>query len=96
MGEDNIYTYSIGTSGTNNYYTISNSSGSCTAATIDGDWLKEQIDNLHKESLKDVELPEDKTSVDLAKLTSEVIIGFLRSPEGISLLANELDKYFKK
>jgi hypothetical protein len=58
--------------------------------------LKEKLDELNRESLKDVELPEDKTSVDLAKLTSEVIIKFLRSPEGISLLANELDKYFKK
>ena len=64
--------------------------------SVDEEWLKENLVDYDSRSLKDVELPEDKTSVDLAKLTSEVIIKFLRSPEGISLLANELDKYFKK
>lgn len=102
MGENNIYTYdgsswnAAATTAANiNNYTIK-SSPYVTAASIDETWLKEEIDALERESLKDVELPEDKTSVDLAKLTSEVIIKFLRSPEGISLLANELDKYFKK
>ena len=101
MGENNIYTYdsswNAAASAANGIssYTIK-SSPYVTAASIDEEWLKEKIDTLERESLKDVELPEDKTSVDLAKLTSEVIIKFLRSPEGISLLANELDKYFKK
>jgi hypothetical protein len=100
MGENNIYTYdsswNAAASAANSIsYTIK-SSPYVTAASIDEEWLKEEIDALERKSLKDVELPEDKTSVDLAKLTSEVIIKFLRSPEGISLLANELDKYFKK
>jgi hypothetical protein len=101
MGENNIYTYdgsswnAAATTAANiNNYTIKSSP--YVTASIDETWLKEEIDALERESLKDVELPEDKTSVDLAKLTSEVIIKFLRSPEGISLLANELDKYFKK
>jgi len=100
MGEDNIYTYSgnnwdaLNSANSISSYTV-NSSPSLTVS-FDETMLKEKLDELNRESLKDVELPEDKTSVDLAKLTSEVIIKFLRSPEGISLLANELDKYFKK
>jgi len=100
MGEDNIYTYSgnnwdaLNSANSISSYTV-NSSPSWTVS-FDETMLKEKLDELNRESLKDVELPEDKTSVDLAKLTSEVIIKFLRSPEGIGLLANELDKYFKK
>lgn len=100
MGEDNIYTYSVdyldalNSANSISSYTI-NSSPSWTVS-FDDTMLKEKLDELNRESLKDVELPEDKTSVDLAKLTSEVIIKFLQSPEGIGLLANELDKYFKK
>ncbi len=100
MGEDNIYTYSgnnwdaLNSANSISSYTV-NSSPTWTVS-FDDTMLKEKLDELNRESLKDVELPEDKTSVDLAKLTSEVIIKFLRSPEGISLLANELDKYFKK
>jgi hypothetical protein len=100
MGEDNIYTYSgnnwdaLNSANSISSYIV-NSSPTWTVS-FDDTMLKEKLDELNRESLKDVELPEDKTSVDLAKLTSEVIIKFLRSPEGISLLANELDKYFKK
>ena len=100
MGENNIYTYSgdnwdaLNSANSISSYTVK-SSPSWTVS-IDDTMLKEKLDELNRESLKDVKLPEDKTSVDLARLTSEVIIKFLRSPEGISLLANELDKYFKK
>jgi hypothetical protein len=100
MGENNIYTYdsswNAAASAANsiNSYTIT--SNPYNTVSVDEEWLKEKFNEMNQESLKDVELPEDKTSVDLAKLTSEVIIKFLRSPEGISLLANELDKYFKK
>ena len=90
MGENNIYTWDAATNG----YKIT--SGSYNTVSVDEEWLKEKLDDYNSESLKDVELPEDKTSIDLAKLTSEIIIKFLRSPEGISLLANELDRYFKK
>ena len=106
MGENNIYTYdgrwNAAAASANSINSISSLSSNYTIASpyttvsVDEEWLKEKIDDLNRESLKEVELPEDKTSVDLAKLTSEVIIKFLRSPEGISLLANELDKYFKK
>jgi hypothetical protein len=100
MGENNIYTYdsswNAAASAANSISSYTITSSPYVTASIDEEWLKEKIDTLERESLKDVELPEDKTSVDLAKLTSEVIIKFLRSPEGISLLANELDKYFKR
>jgi hypothetical protein len=106
MEEDKTYTYTGSitndpilaanlANSINGHYTITANNPYITTG-IDEDWLKEKIDDLQRKSLKDIELPEDKTSVDLAKLTSEVIIKFLRSPEGISLLANELDKYFKK
>ena len=100
MGENNIYTYdnswntAAAIANSINSYTIT--SNPYNTVSVDEEWLKEKFNEMNQESLKDVELPEDKTSVDLAKLTSEVIIKFLRSPEGISLLANELDKYFKK
>ncbi len=100
MGENNINTYSgdnwgaLNSANSISSYTVK-SSPSWTVS-FDETELKKKLDELNRESLRDVELPEDKTSVDLAKLTSEVIIKFLRSPEGISLLANELDKYFKK
>ena len=100
MGENNIYTYdgswnaAAAAANSVSGYTITPSP--YNTVSVDEEWLKKKLDDYKSESLKDVELPEDKTSVDLAKLTSEVIIKFLRSPEGISLLANELDKYFKK
>lgn len=101
MGENNIYTYDSSLNAAAN--SISNSISGYTitsspynTVSVNEEWLKENLADYNSKSLKDVELPEDKTSVDLAKLTSEVIIKFLRSPEGISLLANELDKYFKK
>ena len=59
---------------------------------IDPAWWKE---SLGSEALK-AEFPEDKTSVDLAKVTAGVIIDFLRSDQGIALLATELEKYFGK
>lgn len=58
-----------------------------------GEDLVERVNFEHKPQ---VELSSDKTSLDLARLTSEVIIKFLQSPEGINLLASELEKYFKK
>lgn len=93
MGENNIYTYDSSWSAP---VPVPITSSPYNTVSVNEEWLKEKLDGYKSESLKDVELLEDKTSIDLAKLTSEVIVEFLRSPEGISLLANELDKYFKK